>query len=337
MNTLKASYEILNNNTLEPQKYIESIARICYKSEDRITEDSNKKMIKTLTERNHLAMIEHFRFIATGLDERLAYLIKNISEYTNVTFGKIITASFSARPIIEALMYKVDVYGRELLDSELYAIYELMKVLSKEYNCKEIFENIMESNKHYDNDCNRLTARVNSLLKFYTSEEYMNLENVSDTEKLKHCWMSSKIICDRGVSHELVRMRKCSFAQESTRYVNYKTKGGQINIINILPGLKLDSKTANLDLEKLMTEWNNAMADSEKRYNSMIELGATPQIARSVLPNSTKTEIIVTANFEEWKHTFELRDDIHAHPQMREIITPMHKDVKSRGKAYELL
>lgn len=152
---------------------------------------------------------------------------------------------------------------------------------------------------------------------------------------IEHSSLSIKFTVDRGVSHELVRHRIASFAQESTRYVNYSLDkfGNEINVINIRDGIDLDNKMKNMDssiIDAILREWFSAMKDTEKHYMKMIELGATPQIARSVLPNSTKTEITITANYREWRAFFKLRVPATAHPQMREVTIPLLKELKNR-------
>lgn len=152
---------------------------------------------------------------------------------------------------------------------------------------------------------------------------------------IEHSSLSVRFTVDRGVSHELVRHRIASFAQESTRYVNYSLDkfGNEINVINIRDGIDLDNKMKNMDssiIDAILREWFSAMKDAEKHYMKMIELGATPQIARSVLPNSTKTEITITANYREWRNFFKLRVPATAHPQMREVTIPLLKELKNR-------
>ena len=152
---------------------------------------------------------------------------------------------------------------------------------------------------------------------------------------IEHSSLSVRFTVDRGVSHELVRHRIASFAQESTRYVNYSLDkfGNEINVINIRDGIDLDNKMKNMDssiIDAILREWFSAMKDAEKHYMKMIELGATPQIARSVLPNSTKTEITITANYREWRAFFKLRVPATAHPQMREVTIPLLKELKTR-------
>jgi thymidylate synthase (FAD) len=129
---------------------------------------------------------------------------------------------------------------------------------------------------------------------------------------LEHEKITVRVICDRGVSHEIVRHRIASYSMESTRYCDY-AKAGEIQLINIRLHLTVDQ----------FSEWLDAVADAERHYNRMRELGCTPQIARSVLPNSLKTEIVMTMNLREWRHFFRLRADKAAHPQMRQIAIPM--------------
>lgn len=152
---------------------------------------------------------------------------------------------------------------------------------------------------------------------------------------IEHSMLSVKFIVDRGVSHELVRHRIASFAQESTRYVNYSLDkfDNKINVIDIAGGIQLDTKMKHIDADTIaaiIDEWYQAVEDAERHYMKMIELGATPQIARSVLSNSTKTEITITANYRSWRNFFKLRVPLTAHPQMREVAIPLLKDVQNK-------
>jgi thymidylate synthase (FAD) len=145
---------------------------------------------------------------------------------------------------------------------------------------------------------------------------------------IEHEKISVQIICDRGVTHEAVRHRIASYSQESTRYCNYsKGKfGGEVTFIDISGGIDLCPVTSKLDsdtIHLIVIEWWAACKDAERHYMRMIELGASPQIARSVLNNSTKTAIVVTMNLREWRHFFKLREAPAAHPQIREIAIPM--------------
>lgn len=143
--------------------------------------------------------------------------------------------------------------------------------------------------------------------------------------------LSVKFTVDRGVSHELVRHRLASFAQESTRYCNYSLEkfGKNCNFIDLGPGLNLDKVCYSENQETaIMDEWRAAMEDAERHYLKMIELGASAQIARSVLPSATKTEITITANYREWRNFFKLRLPVTAHPQMREVTIPLFQELK---------
>ena len=133
---------------------------------------------------------------------------------------------------------------------------------------------------------------------------------------LEHEKLSVRIICDRGVSHEIVRHRIASYSQESTRYCNYSLDKYQNELTFIRPFFWAD------DPEKFQI-WKNAMEIAERSYLALIAKGASPQEARSVLPNSLKTEIVVTMNMREWRHFFKLRTSAAAHPQMHEIATPL--------------
>lgn len=143
------------------------------------------------------------------------------------------------------------------------------------------------------------------------------------TAMIEHSSLSVKFIVDRGVSHELVRHRIASFAQESTRYCNYsKDKFG--NGVTFIEPFFFKEGTAEY------REWLMAMEDAECRYLNLINAGRTPQEARSVLPNSTKTEIVIIANYREWRNFFCLRVDKAAHPQMREVTVPLLKELKRK-------
>jgi thymidylate synthase (FAD) len=163
---------------------------------------------------------------------------------------------------------------------------------------------------------------------------------------IEHESVSVRIICCRGISHELVRHRLASYTQESTRYCNYtKNKFGN-QLTFIIPSWFSESTKQFLeegnatsvdqlihaspklpDLSNLIYWWTTLHA-AEINYNNLIENGWSPQQARSVLPTGLKTEIVVTANLREWRHIFKTRADRPAHPQMREIMCPMLKDFR---------
>lgn len=138
---------------------------------------------------------------------------------------------------------------------------------------------------------------------------------------IEHEKVSVKIICDRGVSHEIVRHRIASYSQESTRYCNYiKDKFG--NELTFIKPVFWAEESPEYKI------WFSSMENIEKTYMQLINLGARPEQARAVLPNSLKTEIIVTMNLREWRHFFKLRTSNRAHPQMREISIPLLQEFK---------
>lgn len=137
---------------------------------------------------------------------------------------------------------------------------------------------------------------------------------------LEHMHLTVKFTCDRGVSHELVRHRLASFAQESTRYCNYSLDRFGNELTFIRPCFW------NENTNGCYTDWERAMFYAERQYFSLIQNGASPQEARSVLPNSIKTEVVMTANYREWRHFFNLRAcraTGPAHPQMEELTRPL--------------
>lgn len=130
---------------------------------------------------------------------------------------------------------------------------------------------------------------------------------------LEHMSVSARVVCDRGVSHEIVRHRIASYTQESTRYCDYsKSEGeGKGQVVFVKPVFDWD--------KAMWTAWTAAMERAEQAYGNMRKLGAKPQEARSVLPNSLKTEIVMTMNLREWRHFFRLRAAPPAHPDMQRI------------------
>lgn len=129
---------------------------------------------------------------------------------------------------------------------------------------------------------------------------------------LEHYDITVKFICDRGVSHEIVRHRLASYCQESTRYCNYSKEGFGKEITVIAP-CYLEPGTEGWSI------WQLSCTQAEKAYFDLLNWGCTPQEARAVLPNSLKTEVVMTANIREWRHFLKLRTSRAAHPQMREV------------------
>lgn len=154
---------------------------------------------------------------------------------------------------------------------------------------------------------------------------------------IEHASVSYRFICDRGVTHEIVRHRLFSYAQESTRYCNYK--GGVTFIIpswlpEIHPGEFTHNELSSNDSFSLLDAssqiWLKNMLAQEQVYKQLLESGWRPQQARSVLPNSLKTELVITGNFRQWRQFFKVRCDKAAHPQLREVVHMALEDVRAR-------
>lgn len=151
---------------------------------------------------------------------------------------------------------------------------------------------------------------------------------------LEHVSITARFICDRGVSHEIVRHRIGAYSQESTRYCNYSMDrfDGEITVIDLASGFKYDL-TNPRDLAKYQ-EWMAAMDDAERHYMRMLELGATAEEARSVLPSSLKTAVIVTYDIREWRHFLRLRCDPAAHPQMQQAANMAKEPLTKWGPVF---
>lgn len=139
---------------------------------------------------------------------------------------------------------------------------------------------------------------------------------------IEHEKITVKFICDRGVSHEIVRHRIASYSQESTRYCNYAKERFGKELTFIRPSYWLEDSPE-------YALWLQLMGEIETRYVEMISMGIPPEQARAILPNSLKTEIVVTMNLREWRHFFRLRTSKKAHPQMREIAIPLLQHLKA--------
>lgn len=150
---------------------------------------------------------------------------------------------------------------------------------------------------------------------------------------IEHISLSVRFICDRGVTHELVRHRLAAYSQESTRYCNYSKDKFNNQLTFILPNWFEEIKEGeynyyNLKSDSIEASWVFALLKIEEEYQLLIKNGWSPQQARSVLPNALKTEIVTTANLREWRHILKLRTSAAAHPQIREIMIPLLDELK---------
>ena len=307
MRIVKAGFERITEK--DPIKKIEQIARVCYKSEDKICEGSAVKMVGALVRSHHYAMLEHGSIIMEVGVEAYSFIINTIRalqeaygveimlRYTDVFYSGRYIVSGNLRMWLEFVEYI------SMLHLPMYG--EIWKALeADEY--KPVFD---------DYKCENFTG--GDMVKV------VDPEYLTDKERLVHEDLSIKFIVDRGVSHEIVRHRKASFAQESTRYCNYGKSG---EVVFILPCF------LGSDRDILRGVWEHNCSESEIAYHTMIQLGAKPQEARDVLSTSVKTEVVMTANLNEWVHFFDLRalgTTGAPHPQMLEVAVPAMQDVIS--------
>lgn len=172
----------------------------------------------------------------------------------------------------------------------------------------------------------------------YKSEERITDESAKEFIKmlinkghesvLEHEKITVKFVCDRGVSHEIVRHRIASFSQESTRYCNYSKDKFDNQLTFIIPSWIELHTEIECGQDNPTATWYDCMLQAELAYNNLINEGWQPQQARSVLPNSLKTEIVVTANIREWRTIFKQRTSKSAHPQMRQLMCPLLEKLK---------
>lgn len=254
-------------------KFIEMAGRTCYKSEDKITPDSAEKFVRKLISSGHLAMVEHSNFVV-----RTALESGDSGSWLAVLSGKYLNTFFDGD-----FCY---------IGGSLTAWYNRLKEIGNH----PIF-----------------SPFLNEYGSLFSISDFLNFEwEVCPFDEIPqelHRY-SARFICDRGVSHELVRHRPCSFAQESTRFVNYAGKDMEFIEPAGFEGWDNMSRIYFIDVGII----------TESYYNRLINAGKTPQQARAVLPNALKTEIVVTADLAEWQHVFKLRCHKSAHPDMQRVM-----------------
>lgn len=318
MKIINPSVEImrtgLETECIAPEQFIEKVGRTCYKSEDKITEDSAVKFVGNLVKRGHEAIIEHYNLIFK----------------TDAPTYESIKADW------DMLMHNGNLYeaNRELIEEGLRPFLRFTDQYTENGEMRCIISGNMRAWRDYVKACingfGHVPIYIHGIVKnyptfFFDFNKYVPAiisntylipiyENdlLPGIERNTHLNVTVKFICDRGVSHELVRHRVASFAQESTRYCNYGLDkfGSEITVIR--------PSWCEKGTDAYKT-WRDSMCVAESGYFMMLSIGCTPQEARSVLPNSLKTEVIVTMNLDGWKHFFGLRCADGAHPDMREV------------------
>lgn len=305
----------------DPLKHIELCGRVCYKSEEKITDDSASKFVKNIITCGHESVLEHFRVVVEVPNSLL-------TDY----FWKLFMGFDSIEISQDALVGLVSGNVRGFRDVARY-------LESKGVACTVseliIVKAVIDAYPAFFCDCLEPVFGCSDI-KVFPAETY---NYTSQSEKMLHCPKTVRFVCDRGVSHELVRHRKASFSQESTRYCDY---GGGVTFIapcflpdfDELLGITCTYDTVNhirMLYDRSFLQWFVHMLDSEESYKRLLGWGKTPQEARSILPNSTKTEVVMTTTLKWWNHFFSLRDSAKAHPQMRELAAPLHKQFIENG------
>lgn len=181
-------------------------------------------------------------------------------------------------------------------------------------------EQILKNIERIGRVCYKSEGRINEDSAYGFVEMLMRKEHLG---LLEHNIISVRFITDRGISHEIVRHRLASYAQESTRYCNYANEqfGKQLTFIEPCYWAK-DTYAYKA--------WFNLCVNIEELYKSMRLAGNAPEEIRAILTNSLKTEIIVTMNLREWRHFFKLRTAISAHPQMRDLVIPLLEEFRNK-------
>lgn len=313
MKIIKPSVEImrtgLETDFCTPEQFIEKVGRTCYKSEDKITDDSAAKFVSNLIKRGHEAMIEHWNIIFKTDEEHYGQFLYN---WETLLHSDALHIGESLRPYLRFTDH-LDGDGnvRCIISGNMRAWRDYVKACVSAFGfaprylhgvirCYPLF-----FPEYQDYVPTNLVSDI--LIPIYVNE-------LTESERWAHQDVTIKFVCDRGVSHEIVRHRVASFAQESTRYCNYGLDkfGSEITVIR--PSWCTFG-------DDLYDDWCAGCYRSEADYFIMLANGASPQQARSVLPNSVKTEVVVTMNPAGWDHFFGLRCDPAAHPDMQEVAT----------------
>ena len=313
----------LEKDFMTPEQFIEKVGRTCYKSEDKITEESAPKFVRGLVKRGHEAMIEHWSLIfktdETGYETVMGdlHMMLAIAD---------IGSDKRLRPFIRSTIHEVEDEVRYIISGNMRAWRDFLRVYTDDLI--HIPEYLLATVRDYPNffpEYQHLLPKRNpKLIKTVLTPITVN-DLVGEFEHSVHHDVTVKFICDRGVSHEIVRHRTASFAQESTRYCNYGLGKFGSEITLVMPAKWIDIPEEKLVNDPQYATWYSAGKNAETDYDLMLVNGATPQEARAVLPNSLKTEVIMTANLDCWDHFFKLRCAPDAHPDIQ-VVAKMVRD-----------
>ena len=303
---LRTGYE---TDHITPEQFIEKVGRTCYKSEDRITAESAPKFVHSLLLRGHEAMIEHWTLIFRV--ERDSFY-ESILNYWLGICGENNERCTTDDSFIPKIRF-TDGYDndRYIVSGNVRAWRDFVRAIIRNDGVMPgfLFE-VMDAAPVFFEDLMPADTRPEGRTPWLTPITVKDLKG--DLERLVHHDVTLKFVCDRGVSHELVRHRAASFAQESTRYCNYASGkyGSEITVVR--PSWCAEGTDA-------WNAWLRACLRTEDDYIGLVMSGAKPQEARSVLNNSLKTEVIVTGSMGHWHHFFDLRCGPEAQPDMREV------------------
>ena len=306
MRIIVPSVEVMRNGLEEemmtPEQFIEKVGRTCYKSEDKITPDSAAKFVGGLIKRGHEAMLEHWTFLFEAAQHDYDEIKSDWDVLMHCTD---IPADERLRPFLrftdneEHCVISGNIRAwRDYAKAAVTGLGHLPMYMWGMVRCNPLF--FPEFQDYVP------AVIVNDILRPITVRDL-----VCEEEHKVHHDVTVKFTTDRGVSHEIVRHRN-SFAQESTRYCNYATEKFGNDITVIRPSW-CDSDSV------FYTAWLESCKKAEDGYFKLIGMGCTPQQARSVLPNSLKTEVVMTANMQNWDHFFSLRCASDAHPDIQEV------------------
>ena len=307
MKVISPSYEILDR--LDHQSLpvrIEYCGRICYKSEDKIVEDSALPFFEKIAQSGHNSVLEMGVLsldVACRDRKDRDWFLRLVPKYLHVDVyitGLFITGS--VRAFRELLLFHPEDLVVKAISHYLQKLYPWF------------FTGIDQAINHYPEDEVAITVSKIDL-------EDVDTFPPEDLERHRH--IAVKFVVNRAISHEIVRHRPCSFLQESQRYCNYSQGkfGGEVTFIK---PMFFDDDSYEFRI------WRRACLEAETAYLHLLHQGASPQAARTVLPNSCKTELIVYCNLAEWKHIFRLRTSKAAEPSMREVMVPLQEEFKKR-------
>lgn len=313
MKIVKPNAVPLDKLTRTPYELIELIGRTCYKSEDKITTGSAVKFVKNMCMNGHLAMLEHAVIHLLMPEAVYEQFIANLEvDYEDVNDNSPVRfMKFSHVDDIRCVVTGSFRTFYELMQRKGWSWNSVCWILAKTY--PEVFDD--GSDNHYVTDNHTVIISDDELISLIRNGDYY-LPETADNILMQHIYHSIKFTCDRGVSHEFVRHRPASFAQESTRFCNY-SKGAFGNEITVVEPIFYEQGTLQYKL------WKESCERDSETYFTLLELGATPQQARDNLPTSTKTDIVITASENEWKHIIDLRltgTTGKPHPQMVEVM-----------------